>query len=97
MFQMEKILTPDEHTFKKVPIFLKCQVSINPWSTKQWRIQDFPLGGHRAIGGHQPLMHALFGKNVCENKRIGSCWGFGGVTRRRRPPPPWIRQAKDST
>ena len=26
-------------------------------------------------GGHQPLTWALFGNNVCENERIGSCWG----------------------
>ena len=32
-------------------------------------------GGRRAVGGHRPLMWALFGENVCENKRIGSCWG----------------------
>ena len=35
----------------------------------QWRIQDFPLGGADPLGGHQPPMHTLFGKNVCENKR----------------------------
>ena len=43
----------------------------------QWRIQDFRLGGC------QPLMCTLFGENVCENERNGSCWGGGG--RRRRP------------
>ena len=41
----------------------------------QWRIQDFPLGGCQPIGGHQPLTCTLFGKNVCENERNGSCWG----------------------
>ena len=35
----------------------------------QWRIQDFPLGGRR------PPTHTLFSKNICENKRNGSCWG----------------------
>ena len=35
----------------------------------QWWIQDFPLGGR------QPLMHTLFGKNVCKSERNGSCWG----------------------
>ena len=35
----------------------------------------FPVGGVcRVIGGCQPLMWVLFGKNVCENERIGSCW-----------------------
>ena len=32
-------------------------------------------GGGQPIGGHRPPMHMLFGKNVCENERIGSCWG----------------------
>ena len=27
------------------------------------------------VGGRQPPTHTLFGKNICENKRIGSCWG----------------------
>ena len=56
----------------------------------QWWIQDFPLGGRRVIGGHQPLMWVLFGKNVCENERIGSPWGG---THRQRPPldPPMNR------
>ena len=42
----------------------------------------FPVGGRRPVrgrvdplGGHGPPMQALFGKNVCENKRIGSCRG----------------------
>ena len=45
----------------------------------------FPVGGGAPThwGGCQPLMHTLFGKNVCENERNGSCWGGGG--RRRRP------------
>ena len=25
--------------------------------------------------GHQPLTQALFGENICKNKRIWSCWG----------------------
>ena len=41
----------------------------------QWRIQDFPLGGRRPVRGHQPPTHTLFGENVCENERNGSCWG----------------------
>ena len=37
----------------------------------------FPVGGRGPVrGGRGPLMQALFGKNVCENKRIGS---HGGV------------------
>ena len=54
--------------------------------TKKWiypskSVADpgFPVGGGE---GRQPLTLALFGKNVCENERIGSCWGGG---RRRRP------------
>ena len=27
------------------------------------------------VGERRPAMRALFGKNVCENKRIGSHWG----------------------
>ena len=41
--------------------------------------QGFPVrgmdlsGGHvNPLEGHGPLMWALFGKNVCENERIGS-------------------------
>ena len=41
----------------------------------QWQIQDFPLGGTNPLGGHWPLTHTLFGKNVCENERNGSCLG----------------------
>ena len=35
----------------------------------------FPVGvggGHRPHWGHQPLTWALFGRNICENERIGS-------------------------
>ena len=35
---------------------------------KQWRIQDFPLGGTDPLWG-QPPMHTLFSKNICENER----------------------------
>ena len=38
----------------------------------------FPVGGEGAPshgGGCQPPMWVIFGKNVCENERIGSCWG----------------------
>ena len=39
-------------------------------TNRQWRIQDFPIGGAPTHwGGHQPLTHTLFGENVCENER----------------------------
>ena len=40
-------------------------------------------GGAEPLGGHQPPTWVLFGKNVCENKRIGSCWG--GMCQQRPP------------
>ena len=47
----------------------------------------FPVGGGADPlgGGHRPLMCTLFGKNVCENERNGSCWGGGAPA---APPPP---------
>ena len=43
----------------------------------------FPIGvgGTGPLGGHQPLMQALFGRNVCKNERIGSHWGRGAHRR----------------
>ena len=38
-----------------------------------------PWGGAEPLGRCQPLTWVLFGKNVCENERIGSCWGEGGM------------------
>ena len=35
----------------------------------------FPVGGRRPHWGRQPLSQVLFGKNVCENERIGSHCG----------------------
>ena len=33
----------------------------------------FPVGGGvHPLGGHGPLIRALFSENVCENERIGS-------------------------
>ena len=32
----------------------------------------FPMGGMHPLGGHGPLMWALFGENVCKKERIGS-------------------------
>ena len=32
----------------------------------------FPVGG-----GHRHPTRTLFGENVCENERNGSCWGGG--------------------
>ena len=41
----------------------------------------FPVGGGADPlgGGRRPPTHTLFGKNECENKRNGSCWGGGGA------------------
>ena len=36
----------------------------------------FPIGGVHLLGGCGPLMWALFGENVCKNKRIGSHRGW---------------------
>ena len=57
-----------------------------------WSVTDpgFSVGGGAdPLGGHRPPTCTLFGKNVCENKTIGSCWGG---TRRRHPPldPPLV-------
>ena len=49
----------------------------------QWRIQDFPLGGHQAIGGAPTSNMGTFWQNMCENERIGSHWGCMLVA----PPP----------
>ena len=35
----------------------------------------FPIGGVDPLGGRGPPTWVLFGKNVCENKRI---WSHGG-------------------
>ena len=40
----------------------------------------FPVlggGGIEPLAGCRPLTWVLFGKNVCENERIESCWGGG--------------------
>ena len=48
----------------------------------------FPVGGGaEPLGGRQPATWALFSKNVCENEKIGSCWG-GGARRRHPLDPP---------
>ena len=96
MFHMEKILTHDEHTFKKVPIFLKCQVSINPWSTKQWQIQYFPLGAPshwRGPTSDGALLAKMYAKTK-ELDPIEGGWGGGGGGGGSRAgcAPPWIRQ-----
>ena len=35
----------------------------------------FPVGGTPTRWGRRPLTWVLFGRNVCENERIGSRWG----------------------
>ena len=40
-------------------------------------------GGADLLGGRRPLTRMLFGENMCENERIGSC--YGGA-RRQQPP-----------
>ena len=42
-------------------------------STSSSSVADpgIPIGGVDPIGGHQPLVQALFGKNVCENGELG--------------------------
>ena len=49
---------------------------ITKFKQVQWQIHDFLLGGGGAdpLGGGPPMC-TLFGKNVCKNKRNGSCWG----------------------
>ena len=57
----------------------------------QWQIQDFPLGGC------QPPMHTLFGENVCENERNGSCWGGMHWWCPLDPPMPLVRAFWEET
>ena len=47
------------------------------WQPSAVADPGFPVGGapSRWWRGRQPLTWVLFGKNVCENERIGSCWG----------------------
>ena len=49
--------------------------SLNLHEGDQWPMQDFQLGGIDPLGARRPLMWVLFGENVCENERIGSCKG----------------------
>ena len=51
-------------------------------------------GGANPIGGWGPQcpMLALFGENVCKNKRIGSRCDGGGMRQASPPGIPWIRQ-----
>ena len=48
----------------------------------------FPVGGGGRTIGVATSNTGTFWQNVCENKRIGSCWG-GGVYADGGP---WIRQ-----
>ena len=43
----------------------------------------FPVGER----GRQPRMQALFGENVCQNEKIGSCWGRGLLRQHSLDPP----------
>ena len=53
----------------------------------QWRIQDFPLGGRRPVGGGANLWHIHFSvKTYAKTKEIDP---VGGA---RAAAPPWIRQ-----
>ena len=50
----------------------------------------FPVGGGvHPLGGHGPLMRALFSENVCETERIGSHRGW------RAPGTPPLRSANE--
>ena len=52
------------------PYIYGVAVSNTYWDDiSQWQIQDF------LQGGRGPLTRALFGKNVCQNERIGSHGG----------------------
>ena len=57
---------------------------------EQWRIYDFPFGGHQPHGG-QHQMRALFGENVCENEKIGRLGGAASREHPRRSAPPMVR------
>ena len=41
----------------------------------------FPVGERRPVGGADLQHVLLFGKNICKNEGIGSCWegGAGGA------------------
>ena len=46
--------------------------------TIQWRIQDFPAGGHRTIGGdYRPPTRVLFGKTYVKMKELDPAGGGG--------------------
>ena len=62
---------------KIIPLYTTVppQISGDIFCTSTVVDPGFPVGGRRPIGGRQPLTCTLFGENVCENKRNGSCWG----------------------
>ena len=72
----------DQHADQAIKAAEHAKAKLSRPGGKQWRIQDFSLGGRR------PPTQALFGENECKNERIGSCWGG----RWRRPlDPPMVR------
>ena len=54
----------------------------------------FPGGGVDLLGGRGTPMRALFGKNACKNKRIGS---RGGASTRHAPLDPPVLYCEDIT
>ena len=58
--------------YNAVALFEEMSRKLTPWNYKQGPIENFPLVGG---GGRQPPTWALLGKNMCQNERIGSCWG----------------------
>ena len=52
-------------------------------------------GGVHPLGGRGPLTWALFGENVCENKRIGS--NRGACAGHAPPDPPMVKQYMKGT
>ena len=59
----------------------KCNNWGHPQSPMPRADPGFPVGwrrgGNPRLLGHRSLKWTLCGKNVCQNKRIGSSWGSG--------------------
>ena len=43
-----------------LPRYSNCESYLFTWNQLQWRIQDFPLGGRRPVGGCADLRHVHF-------------------------------------